>query len=81
MTQIRRYFSAEIDPWALILPPEVYPRWVEGHNPHGPKVADVAKLLRGMTVAQRNLVVERAKTLSVQAGLVEEAAATIQATS
>jgi len=80
MTQTGRYFQMEIDPWALILPHEIYVKWNEGHNPHVPKVAEVAKLLQGMKPEQRNVVIERAKALTLQGRLVEEAAATIKAT-
>lgn len=62
-----------IDVMAIILPPSVYPKWVEGRFPHVPKVTDVAKVLKGVTLAERKEIAARVDAISTCTKIVNEA--------
>jgi hypothetical protein len=52
-----------IDPMALILSEEEFLIWYEIHHPNLPLVADIKKLMKAMTPAQRKVIVANAKLL------------------
>jgi len=66
-----------VDPMYLILSGSAYLRWVEGHHPHEPAVAEIRAALRAMTHQERNTAVGRARSLVAYGKAVEAAAAEI----
>jgi hypothetical protein len=64
-----------IDPMALILSERAYLIWVEIHNPHVPKVAEIQEALRSLSAEEKTSILTRARTLSAFGRAVEEALA------
>lgn len=69
----RDLFGLAIDPMALILSGRAYLIWVELHHPHVPKPADLANILRVMTVEERAVALTRAKSLGAFGNVMEKA--------
>jgi hypothetical protein len=68
--------QAAIDPLAIILPREVYVKWVEGRHPHVPKepdVAEVEQILGMMTPTQREETLVKARKLGAISQMFEKA--------
>ncbi len=62
-----------IDPLALIFPPSIYVKIVEGKFPHVPKVDVVRKAVRGMTKVEKEVIHTRTKAMMAAAKIIEEA--------
>lgn len=75
---IKRFSIAAIDPMALLLPPDVYQKIVEGPHPHEPKEAEIEKIFEKMTPAERTSAVENANILISFGKAVEKVAAKIK---
>jgi hypothetical protein len=71
----RKFYEIAIDPWALLLPPNVYVRLVEKLHPHLPKVAEIRKALMGTSDKERTEILARARTAGSLARVIEEALA------
>ena len=54
-----------IDPMALILSEEAFLIWSEIHHPNVPLVAEINKLIKAMTPAQRKVTIDNAKLLKI----------------
>ncbi len=53
-------------------------KWIEGKHPHEPSVAEIQKMVRAMSVRQRNGRVARAKELMTDCQAVQEAVAAVK---
>lgn len=62
-----------IDPLSLILSTEAYLIWLEIHDPHEPKVADLQRALQVMAPREREAALVRARSLMQYGRLAEEA--------
>ena len=62
-----------IDPMALILSERAYLIWVELHNPHVPKVAEIQESLRSLSAEEKTSILTRARTIAAFGRAVEEA--------
>lgn len=64
---------AAIDPLALIFPASVYVKLIEKFHPHVPKVAEITEAVRGLSAAEQNVILSRARAFGAHAKAVEEA--------
>ncbi len=71
-------YVVAIDPWALLLPSEVYQKWVEGKHPHVPSLAEVQRVVRAMPARQRSAMLARAKEIMADCEMVQEAVAGVK---
>jgi hypothetical protein len=62
-----------IDPMAMVLSEAAYLIWVERHHPNTPLVAQLEQIALGMSVAERNATLGRARTLASYGNVVEAA--------
>ena len=76
MINIHDYVA--IDPLALLLPSDVYVKWVEKLHPHVPKVAEIQGLVHSMTPEERNFTRVRARILMAHCKAIEEAITTLK---
>jgi hypothetical protein len=58
-----RFERRAIDPMSLVLSGKAYLAWVELHNPHTPKVADIQVALRGMSPLEQRVALGRAQAM------------------
>jgi hypothetical protein len=65
-----------IDPMALILPPNVYAKWVEGRHPHTPE--QLERLLRGLPPAELPAIRKRAAALRDLSAVTERLASKVR---
>jgi hypothetical protein len=70
---LKHVYELSIDPFALLLPSDVYQRLVEKWHPHVPKVAEIQAAAQGMSADERAFAAARAGMLRTRARLVEEA--------
>jgi hypothetical protein len=68
-----------VDPMSLILSASAYLIWVEEHNPHVPKPADIEAALRGLAPEEQSAALARARALVAFGESVEHAIAAIPA--
>lgn len=64
---------AAIDPMALILPGDVYAKWVEIHHPHVPKVQDIKRMIERMSPEEQKAMAAQARRLADYSTAVLEA--------
>jgi len=64
---------AAIDPMALILPPAIYAKWVEGRHPHVSSVEELKKFQAQLNARERKAVSAQAKTVKVLVKAINEA--------
>jgi hypothetical protein len=67
------FFTAAIDPMALILHGKAYLIWVEKNHPHVPKVAEIREVLGSLSDEERRNVQAQAKVLAEFSKNVQEA--------
>ena len=78
MDKISEIKYLQIDPLALLLPLSLYPKIIEGKNPHVPKVQDVVSLLKQASPAERQECVSRVETLVAYTRVFQEAVQSIK---
>jgi hypothetical protein len=64
-----------VDPMSLVLSTKAYLIWLEIHEPHSPKVADIQRALREMTPQEQRAALARARALVEFGRATEEAIA------
>lgn len=69
-------FEVAIDPIALILPPDVYARWVEGRHPHTPERLE--SLVRDLPPGKLPVVRKRAAALRKLSTMIEQVASKVR---
>jgi hypothetical protein len=62
-----------IDPLALIFPPDIYQKLIEGKYPHVPKTAAIQEATKGLPVDEKKAYLARATNMMVVAKTVAEA--------
>jgi hypothetical protein len=70
-----------VDPMSLVLSTKAYLIWLEIHEPHTPRVADIQTALREMTPVEQRAALARARALSEYGRAAEEAILGLGATS
>jgi hypothetical protein len=64
---IEKTHLVAIDPWAMILPDSIYPRFVEARHPHVPAIETLSRLAGEMTASERTVVLENANAMLAMA--------------
>jgi hypothetical protein len=65
-----------IDPLALIFPPNIYAKIIEGPHPHVPKTTVIQEATQGLTIDERKAYLARANNIMAMAKAVAEAIST-----